>query len=97
MAGSDFEVAVTWTAPMDDFNAIGLHEEANATANMTVIGDKSWCTPSANTLNVYDSTIEYAWWIESYPNATAFTAVYKVHVPEDATSGNNNSLQCIMA
>ena len=87
MKGSNFTVEVSWTAPIDDFNTIELHEEANATANMTVTGDTSWCSPSADNLTEIDSTIEYEW-SGSYSNGTAFTAVYKVHVPEDTPSGS---------
>ena len=87
MKGSNFTVEVSWTAPIDDFNTVELHEEANTTANMTVTGDTSWCSPSADNLTETDSTIEYEWF-GSYSTGTAFTAVYKVYVPEDTPSGS---------
>ena len=86
--GEDFNVTVTWTAPADNFNAIGLTDYANATASMTVSGNKGWCTPNAEAKTTANNKIEYAWILSSYSNGTSFTAVYSVHVPADAPEGN---------
>jgi hypothetical protein len=85
--GEDFNVMVNWTAPSDDFNAIGLTDNANATANMTVSGNPGWCTPNANNVKPVNNTIEYAWY-GPYSNGTDFTAVYSVYVPIDVPERN---------
>ena len=86
-SGEDFNVTVTWTAPADNFNAIGLTDNANATANMTVSGNTGWCSPNANFSNNVNNTIGYIWF-GPYSNGTDFTAVYSVHVPIDVPEGN---------
>ena len=87
-AGADFTVTVTWTAPADGFNAIGLTDNADATANMAVSGDKSWCTPNADQVKIpANNKIEYAWY-GPYSSGTSFTAVYSVHVPTGTPEGN---------
>ena len=86
-AGKDFTVTVTWTAPADDFNSIGLTDNANATTNMAVSGDIGWCSPNANNVNPVNNTIEYLWF-GPYINGTNFTAVYSVHVPIGVPDGN---------
>ena len=86
-AGADFSVTVTWTAPADDFNSIGVHDEANARANMAVSGDKGWCTPNANSVKPENNIIEYVWY-GPYNSGTSFTAVYNVHVPTAVSEGN---------
>ena len=85
--GEDFNVTVNWAAPADGFNAIGLTDNANATANMTVSGNTGWCTPNANSVNPVNNTIEYMWF-GPYNNGTEFTAVYSVHVPTGTPEGN---------
>ena len=86
-AGGVFTVTVTWTAPADNFNAIGLHDEANATAGMTVSGDTGWCTPNADAKITANNIIEYVWY-GPYSSGTSFTAVYSVHVPTGTPEGN---------
>ena len=88
-AGEDFDITVTWTAPSDDFNAIGLHEWANKSANMTVTVDKAWCNPVANaaTAAENDTKAEISWY-GPYSEGTEITAKYKVHVPIDADEGD---------
>ena len=86
-AGADFKVTVTWTAPADSFNAIGLTDTADATANMAVSGDKHWCTPNADQVKIpANNIIEYLWF-GPYNNGTEFTAVYSVHVPTRTPEG----------
>ena len=86
-AGADFTVTVTWTSPADNFNAIGLTDNANATASMAVSGNTGWCSPNANNLNPVNNTMEYMWF-GPYSNGTTFRAVYSVHVPTGAPEGN---------
>ena len=86
--GGDFNVTVTWTAPANEFNSIGLTDNANATANMTVSGNTGWCTPNANIVTPVNNIIEYAWYYDPYSSGTSFTALYSVHVPTDAPEGN---------
>ncbi|MCK4733070.1 MAG: hypothetical protein KAT65_11500 [Methanophagales archaeon] len=86
-AGADFTVTVNWTAPADDFNAIGLHDEANATAGMTVSGNTGWCSPNADAKTTANNIIEYVWY-GPYSSGTGFTAVYSVHVPIGTPEGN---------
>ena len=86
-AGADFTVMVTWTSLADDFNAIGLTDNANATASMAVSGNTGWCSPNASNLNPVNNTMEYMWF-GPYSNGTTFRAVYSVHVPTGASEGN---------
>ena len=85
--GDFFNVTVTFTAPADKFNSIGLTEETNKTANMTVEGKKEWCTPEADFVKIMDNKIEILWY-GPYDANTAFTAVYKVNVPSDVKEGS---------
>jgi hypothetical protein len=85
--GEDFNVTVTWTAPADAFNAIGLTDYANATASMTVSGNPGWCTPTPNANTTANNKVEYAWY-GPYSSGTSFTAIYNVQVPTDAPERN---------
>ena len=85
--GADFTVTITWTAPADNFNAIGLTDNANATANMAVSGNAGWCSPNADAKTTVNNIIEYVWF-GPYSIGTGFTAVYSVHVPIGAPEGN---------
>ncbi len=82
-SGDSFNVTVSFTAPADNFNAIGLTEVANKTANMTVEGKKEWCTPKADFCKVTDNKLELLWY-GPYDADTAFTVIYRVNVPSDA-------------
>ena len=99
-AGADFTVTVTWTAPADAFNAIGLTDNADATANMAVSGDKGWCTPNADQVKIpTQNKIEYVWY-GPYNIGTSFTAVYSVHVPAGTPEGDytfNGNLEYYIA
>jgi len=85
--GDSFNVTVTFTAPADKFNSIGLTEEANETANMTVEGKKEWCIPEADFVKITDSKIEILWY-GPYDANTVFTVVYKVNAPSDVKEGS---------
>jgi len=81
--GETFDVTITFIAPYDNFNSIGLVDEVPAGWNIQV--DTSWCTPSAD--NAKDDSpldqAEYVWF-GPYDVGQAFTALYKVTVPFDA-------------
>ena len=97
--GDSFNVTVTFTAPADNFNSIGLTEETNKTANMTVEGKKEWCIPEADFVKIMDNKIEILWY-GPYDANTAFTVVYKVNVPSDVKEGSyafNGSVEYYIA
>lgn len=82
--GETFEVTVTFTAPEDEFNAIGLTDFAPDGWGVTV--DRSWCTPNGDLVKATNNKAEIGWY-GPYDKDTAFTAVYKVTVPGDAPLG----------
>jgi hypothetical protein len=82
--GTTFDVTITFTAPDNDFNAIGLVDIVPA--GWAIQGNKTWCTPPADFLgNVSGGNVSYAWALTSYSFGDTFTAVYKVTVPVDAS------------
>jgi hypothetical protein len=83
--GQTFDVTVTFTAPTDNFNAIGLVD--NAPTGWAIQGNVSACTPNANFVNIVGSQVNYAW-TASYNAGQTFTALYKVSVPGNATAGS---------
>jgi len=86
--GETFTVEVTFTAPEDDFNGIGLTDFApDVPSDWLVTANAAWCTPAADYINPIDNKAEIAWLLLSYPAGTAFTGVYKVTVPGAATPG----------
>jgi hypothetical protein len=89
MPGQTFNVTVTFTAPGDNFNGIGLTDVAPA--GWSVGFNKSWCDPDADFgVNLTLEEVDYLWFGAGaiYGNGTGFTAVYKVTVPGNATLGN---------
>ena len=80
--GQTFDVTVTFTAPADNFNAVGITD--NAPAGWSVQGNIAWCTPNASFVNIVGSQISYVW-MGTYTSGSAFTAQYKVTVPGNAT------------
>lgn len=84
LVNQTFTVTVTFTAPSDGFNAIGLTD--NVPAGWTVQGSVSSCTPNANGMSIVGSKIQYAWY-GIYPSGQAFTATYSVTVPAGTADG----------
>jgi hypothetical protein len=84
--GDTFEVSVNWTAPLNNFSAIGLTDLAPA--GFTVEANKTWCSPTANETKATGNKAEIAWY-GPYANGTNFTAKYKVTVPETAAPGSH--------
>jgi len=86
--GQTFDVTVTFTAPADEFNSIGLIDFCPDGWNVTV--SAAWCTPTADTFTATGNKAEIGWFGEPYvgfDNGTSFTALYKVRVPYDASAG----------
>jgi predicted secreted protein len=95
--GETFNVTVTFTAPADNFNSIGLTDNAPDGWNVAV--NAAWCTPSASAVTATGNKAEIGWFGEpdvGFDNGTTFTAVYKVTVANYACAGNhafNGSLE----
>jgi hypothetical protein len=84
--GGTFDVFVNFTAPADEFNAIGLTDLAPAGWDVTV--NQTWCTPNADLVKATGNKVEIAWF-GPYAKDTNFSAMYKVTVPDDAEPGIN--------
>jgi len=88
--GETFDVTVTFTAPADKFNAIGLTDIAPDGWDVTV--DEMWSTPSADAILATDNKAEIAWFGEpgkGFDNGISFSVVYKVTVPDYACAGKH--------
>ena len=86
--GETFDVTVTFVAPVDKFNAIGLTDLCPDGWNVTV--DKAWCTPSADAVLATGNKAELSWFGEpdvGFDKDISFTALYMVTVPDDASTG----------
>jgi len=82
--GETFDVTVNFTAPADNFNAVGLTDLCPADWNVTL--DKAWCTPNAEFVKATGNEAEFLWY-GPYESGTAFSALYKVTVLDDASAG----------
>jgi len=82
--GGTFDVYVNFTAPVDDFNAIGLIDLAPDGWEVAV--DTAWCTPNADLVKATGNKTEILWY-GPYAKDTNFSAMYKVTVPDDAEPG----------
>jgi parallel beta-helix repeat protein len=88
--GDTFDVFVSFTAPADGFNSIGLTDLAPDGWEVAV--DTAWCTPNADLVKATGNEVEIAWVGEpgiGFDKGTNFTAMYKVTVPDDASTGIN--------
>jgi subtilisin family serine protease len=83
--GQTFDVTVTFTAPADNFNSIGLAD--NVPTGWTVQGNLTACTPNPTNMNIVGSQIQFLW-MGNYTAVTVFTVPYTVTVPGNATAGN---------
>jgi len=81
-----FEVFVNWSAPLNNFSAVGLTDLAPA--GFEVEANKTWCSPTANETNAASNEVEILWY-GPYANGTNFSAVYKVTVPSGAAPGSH--------
>ena len=86
--GETFDVTVNFTAPVHQFNSIGLTDLAPDGWN--VIVDEVWCTPNADAFTGGGNKAEIAWFGEpdiGFNKDISFSALYKVTVPDDASAG----------
>ena len=86
--GETFDVTVTFTAPADKFNAIGLTDFAPDGWDVTI--DGAWCTPTADAVLATGNKAEIAWYGEpgvGFDKDTSFSVLYKVTVPDYACAG----------
>jgi len=86
--GETFDVTVSFTAPVDKFNSIGLTDLCPDGWNAIV--DDVWSTPNADAFTANDNKAEIAWFGEpevGFDRDISFTALYKVTVPDDAELG----------
>ena len=84
LTDESFDVIVTFTAPADGFNSIGLGDSVPAGSAIQV--DTNWCTPNAYFSNIVGNEAQYVW-IGPYNSGQVFTAIYRVTVPSDASLG----------
>jgi hypothetical protein len=82
--GTTFDVTITFSAPADDFTAIGLTDFAPTGWTVTV--NTAWCTPTPMDCLATNNRADYIWG-GPYTVGTSFTAVYQVTVPSDAADG----------
>ena len=85
-AGDTFDVIVNWTAPLNNFSAIGLTDLAPVGFEVEV--NATWCDPDADELNAIGSKVEIVWF-GPYDKGTDFTVMYKVTVPATAAPGSH--------
>jgi hypothetical protein len=85
--GDVFDVWVNFTAPIDDFNSIGLTDLAPA--GWAVQTDVAWCSPAASWTKGEGNKAEYAW-SGPYAKDQVFSAMYKVTIPATAKNGLND-------
>jgi len=80
--GQTFDVSVTFTAPSDNFNSIGLADDIPT--GWAIQGNTTWCIPNADSMNREGNRVEYAWF-GPYSSGQTFIALYKVSVPGNAS------------
>jgi hypothetical protein len=86
--GDTFDVTVSFSAPDDFFNAIGVTDIAPA--GWQVSTNTAWCTPAAMFGNNPETNkAEYSWF-GPYASGVSFSVVYKVTVPDDVSGGVYN-------
>jgi hypothetical protein len=86
LTDESFDVIVTFTAPADEFNSIGLGD--SVPAGWAIQVDTNWCTPNADFSNIVGDEAQYVW-IGPYNSGQVFTAIYHVTVPSDASLGTH--------
>jgi hypothetical protein len=86
--GQQFNVTVTFTSPVANFNSIGLHDAAPG--GWTVSVNTGWNSPAADADNTPNpGQIEYIWY-GPYASGVTFTVKYTIQVPADAAPGTYN-------
>ena len=87
LTDESFDVIVTFTAPSDEFNSIGLGD--SVPAGWVIQVDTNWCTPNADFSNIVGDEAQYVW-IGPYNSGQVFTAIYHVTVPSGASLGSHS-------
>jgi len=82
--GETFDVTVTFSSPADEFNGIGLTDLCPDGWEVTL--DEAWCTPDAGFVKATDNKAEIMWF-GPYESGTTVSALYKVTVADDASTG----------
>jgi hypothetical protein len=82
--GLSFGVKLTFSAPGDELNAIGLSDFAPA--GWTIALDNNWNTPGSDLKHTGGNRADYIW-NGPFENGTSFSAVYRLSVPSDAQPG----------
>lgn len=86
--GQQFNVTVTFTSPVANFNSIGLHDAAPD--GWTVSVNTGWNSPAADVDNMPNpGQAEYIWY-GPYASSATFTVKYTIQVPADAAPGTYN-------
>ena len=90
-------LTVTFTAPEDFFNSIGLTDQADG-EYMTVAVDPTWCDPDATLGNAVDNRAAYVWLFADHGAGTPFTGGCQVTVDPGTPDGSlllfNGQLEC---
>jgi hypothetical protein len=82
--GLSFDVTLTFSAPGNELNAIGLSDLAPS--GWTVETDDSWNSPPSNAHNVTANRADFMWY-GPFDNGTVLRAVYQLTVPSGMASG----------
>jgi hypothetical protein len=82
--GETFDVTVTFSSPVDDFNGIGLTDLCPDGWEVTL--DEAWCTPNAEFIKATGNKAEFMWF-GPYESGTTISTLYKVTVADDASLG----------
>jgi len=90
--GDTFWVYVNFSAPVADFNSIGLTDFAPA--GWLVQTDNAWCTPAASWNKSNYNKAEYSW-AGPFDPPQNFTAKYMVTIPATASAGLNEWPACM--
>jgi len=90
--GMTFDVYVNFTAPVDEFNSIGLTDFAPA--GWAVETNDAWCVPAASWNKSNYNKAEYGW-AGPYSAGATFSAKYQVTIPATASPGLNEWPACM--
>jgi len=82
--GQTIDVWVSFAAPADAFNSIGIAD--TVPAGWTIAVNAAWCSPVADAATITGDDAEYAWF-GPYSSGELFAAMYQVTVPGGASLG----------
>jgi len=87
--GEEFEVTLTFTAPADNFNTVGLGDIPPSGSVWPATVEKADVIPSTVFAGVVSGTVTVLW-VASFRSGQVFTVPYKVTVPAGTTEGSYN-------